>query len=174
MEQIPAQELLEIGTLIDHVLESLEPQAQSRNITFCVDRPSASCVIQADAHLLTRVFENLLDNALRYTPEGGTIRIHWHCDQQQLHFTVTDTGPGIASTDLPHLFTPLYRGDPSRNRRTGGAGLGLSIARRILRAHGGDLTVANAINSGAVFTGSLPTFSNLEEMGAPDLEDARL
>ena len=131
LEQLPAQEPLEIGILIEHVLESLKPQAQSRDITFNVERPSAPSVIQADAHLLTRVFENLLDNALRYTPEGDTIRIHWHCDQQQLLFTITDAGPGIASSDLPHLFTPLYRGEPSRNRRTGGAGLGLSIAQRI-------------------------------------------
>ena len=172
LEQLPAQEPLEIGILIDHVLESLEPQAQSRDITFSVERPSVSCVIQADAHLLTRVFENLLDNALRYAPEGDAIRIHWQCDQQQLLFTITDTGPGIASFDLPHIFTPLYRGDPSRNRRTGGAGLGLSIAQRILRAHGGDLTAANAVCGGAVFTGSLPTFSNLEEIGTTALKDA--
>ncbi len=165
LEQLPAQEPLEIGALIDHVLESLEPQAQSRGITFSIDRPSISCIIQADAHLLTRVFENLLDNALRYTPDGSAIHIYWHCGQEQLLFKITDTGPGIAATDLPHLFTPLYRGDPSRNHRTGGAGLGLSIAQRILRAHGGDLTAANAVRGGAEFTGSLPTYSDNEAIG---------
>ena len=71
-------------------------------------------------------------------------------------FTVTDTGPGIAPRDLPHLFEPLYRGEASRNRETGGVGLGLAIAQRILRAHGGDLVAANRAGSGAAFTGWLP------------------
>jgi len=71
-------------------------------------------------------------------------------------FTVTDTGPGIAPRDLPHLFEPLYRGEASRNRETGGAGLGLAIAQRILRAHGGDLIAANRTGGGASFTGWLP------------------
>lgn len=155
LEQLPSQEPLEIGGLIAQVLESMKPQAQSKEILFLVEQPSSPCVISADAHLLTRVFENLLDNALRYTPVGSSVRIRWHCDQHHLFFTIMDAGPGIAPTDLPQLFTPLYRGDSSRNRRTGGAGLGLSIAQRILRAHGGDLTAANMLSGGAVFTGSL-------------------
>ena len=106
--------------------------------------------------MLTRVVENLLDNALRHTPVGGRIRVEWGREGATLHFTVADSGPGIAGHDLPHLFTPLYRGETSRNRQTGGAGLGLAIARRILRAHGGDLTVANGPVGGAVFTATLP------------------
>ena len=71
-------------------------------------------------------------------------------------FAVTDTGPGIEPRDLPHLFEPMYRADPSRSRETGGTGLGLAIARRIMRVHGGDLNVANRAGSGAEFVGSLP------------------
>jgi signal transduction histidine kinase len=155
LEQVPRREALEIGTLIANILECLEPQARSRNVALVIDPPSAPCMVQADVHLLTRVFENLLDNALRYTPAGGSIRINWHPERNHLVFTVTDTGPGVAKHDLPHLFTPLYRGDHSRNTQTGGAGLGLTIAHRILHAHGGDLTAANAVEGGAVFTGSL-------------------
>jgi signal transduction histidine kinase len=70
---------------------------------------------------------------------------------------VADTGPGIDPHDLPHLFTPLYRSETSRSRETGGAGLGLTIARRILRAHGGDLTAANRPEGGAEFAASFPT-----------------
>jgi signal transduction histidine kinase len=156
LEQVPHQEPLDISELITHTLESLQPQAQARDVTLIPGGPSAPCsIVQGDAHLLTRVFENLLDNALRYTPAGGTIRVNWHPEPDRFVFSITDTGPGIAPVDLPHLFTPLYRGDPSRNRQTGGAGLGLTIAQRILRAHGGDLTATNAVNGGAVFTGSL-------------------
>jgi signal transduction histidine kinase len=155
LEQMPHQEPFEVGELIDHVLESLQPQTQSRNVAFSIERPSVPCIIEADLHLLTRVFENLLDNALRYTPIGSSIHIDWRSEDDHLIFSITDMGQGIAPADLPHLFTPLYRGEPSRSRRTGGAGLGLAIAQRILRAHGGDLTATNAAHAGAVFTGSL-------------------
>lgn len=174
LEQIPHWEPLEIGELINHVVESLQPQAQSKAITFIVDRSPVPCMLEADVHLLTRVFENLLDNALRYTPVGSSIRIHWYSKQKQLFFTVADMGPGIAPADLPYLFTPLYRGDPSRSRNTGGAGLGLSIAQRILRAHGGDLRAANAMSGGAVFTGSLRAFPETGEVEPRILQDARL
>lgn len=155
LQQVPRQEPLEIGALITHMIESLEPQAQGKGVHLVQDVSTVPCIVHADAHLLTRVFENLLDNALRYTPEGGSIRMGWHAEQDRLVFTVTDTGPGIAPDDLPHLFTPLYRGDPSRNQHTGGSGLGLTIAQRILHAHGGDLTAKNAVHGGAIFTGSL-------------------
>lgn len=84
------------------------------------------------------------------------IRVRWRQAGGPIIFTVEDTGPGIAAEDLPHVFTPLYRGETSRSRQTGGAGLGLAISRRILRAHDGDLTAANRTEGGAVFTGTLP------------------
>ena len=118
--------------------------------------PEDAPTIAGDAHLLERAVENLLDNALRHTPAGGAITVRLARGAGSGHFTVADTGPGIAARDLPHLFEPLYRGEASRNRETGGAGLGLTIARRILRAHGGDLAAANRPAGGAEFTGWLP------------------
>jgi signal transduction histidine kinase len=109
-----------------------------------------------DRHLLTRAVENLVDNALRHTPAGGEVRVSWGMEGNHVVVRVADTGPGIAARDLPHLFTPLYRGESSRNRQTGGAGLGLAIARRIVQAHGGDLTAANRATGGAVFAATLP------------------
>jgi signal transduction histidine kinase len=156
LEQAPNQEPIEIGTLITHLIEGLEPQAQSKTISLIANKASRPCIVHADIHLLTRALENLLDNALRYTPAGGTISVRWRNRRDRLVFTITDTGPGIDAADLPNIFTPLYRGDPSRNGQTGGSGLGLSIAQSILRAHGGDLTAANMTSgSGAIFTGSL-------------------
>ncbi len=131
------------------------------------DDPAEPCPLMGDSHLLARVVENLLDNAVRHTPAGGRIQVRWGCEQATLHFAVADSGPGIAAHDLPHLFTPLYRGETSRNRRTGGAGLGLAIARRILRAHGGDLTAANGPTGGAVFTGTLPATAHTPSVDVP-------
>ena len=74
----------------------------------------------------------------------------------RFEFTVADTGPGIGPQDLPHVFEPLHRAETSRNRQTGGAGLGLTIARQIVRVHGGDLSANNRETGGAMFVGFLP------------------
>jgi signal transduction histidine kinase len=103
-----------------------------------------------------RASENLHDNALRHTPAGGEVRVGWRVAGGSVAIEVADTGPGIPADDLARVFDPLYRGEGSRNRKTGGAGLGLTIARRIMIAHGGDLTAANATSGGAVFTVTLP------------------
>lgn len=157
LEQTPEQVPLELGELLRQAVEDEQPLATAKGITLALDTPSAPCALLGDGHLLTRAVENLLDNALRHTPEGGTIRVRWRRKGNVAVFAVEDSGPGIPAHDLPHLFTPLYRGEASRNRQTGGAGLGLAISRRILRAHNGDLTAANAPSGGAAFTGTLPT-----------------
>ena len=141
------------------MIEGARPLAAAKDIALIADGTGEPCVLLGDSHLLTRAIENLLDNAVRHTPAGGQIWLRWHRAGPTLHFAVADSGPGIAAHDLPHLFTPLYRGEVSRNRQTGGAGLGLAIARRILRAHGGDLTAANSPSSGAVFSGTLSATS---------------
>lgn len=159
LEQEPRRDLLDLGALLRQTVEHLEPRASAQAISLRALGPAVSFPFTGDAHLLTRAMENLLDNALRYTPPGGQITVGWRRETEQYVFTVEDTGPGIAAVDLPHLFTPLYRGETSRNRQTGGAGLGLTIAWRILRAHGGTLTAANGVQGGAILTGTLPVES---------------
>ncbi len=156
LEQEPAREPLELGALLREAVEGVQPLAATKGMTLVLDESPDDGRLVGDGQLLARVVANLLDNALRYTPEGGRISVRWRRDGATLVFTVADTGPGIAPHDLPHLFTPLYRAESSRNRQTGGTGLGLTIARRILRAHGGDLTAANGAAGGAVFTATLP------------------
>lgn len=156
LEQTIRRERLDFGLLITEVVDGLRSQARDTDISIVLDAPEDQSIIEGDAHLLARVMENLLDNALRHTPTGGEITVRLRAEQTRVTFAVADTGPGIAAQDLPHLFDPLYRGEVSRNRETGGAGLGLTIARRILRAHGGDLTAANGAIGGAEFTGWLP------------------
>jgi len=156
LEQTLHCESLDLGRLLAKVVDGFMPRAVEKGVMIGGSEPDQPCEIVGDTHLLERAIENLLDNALRYTPPGGEITVRWQTGAGQAEFTVTDTGPGIAPRDLPHLFEPLYRGEASRNRATGGAGLGLTIARRILRAHGGDLVAANRAGTGAEFTGRLP------------------
>jgi signal transduction histidine kinase len=156
LAQAPQREPLELGGLIEEAVESARPAAVVKGVTLTLHAPSGPCRLLGDGRLLRRAVQNLLDNALRHTPAGGCVRALWHREGAQLVFQIADTGAGIAPGDLPHLFAPLYRAESSRNRRTGGAGLGLTIARRILQAHGGDLSAANGAEGGAVFTGIIP------------------
>ena len=154
LEQSPHKEPMDFSKLVSKAIDDVHLQAEAKNVVLSID--DASVEIQGDWLLLARALNNLLDNALRHTPADGNIRIAWHKSDSKLQFTVADSGPGIDPHDLPHLFKPLYRADSSRNRETGGAGLGLAIARRILQAHGGDLSAANRVGGGAEFTGWLP------------------
>jgi signal transduction histidine kinase len=156
LEQTLRRERLELGSVLEQAVDGLQPRAQAKGIEVALEGPDDRGVLEGDAHLLERVVENLLDNALRHTPAKGSIAVRWHTEPDRVTFTVADSGAGIAAEDLPHLFDPLYRGDASRNPETGGVGLGLTIARRILRAHGGDLVAANGASGGAAFTGAVP------------------
>jgi signal transduction histidine kinase len=147
---------MDFGKLVTKSVDDLQLRAGARGVSVCVDGPAMPCEVNADWSQLARVLGNLLDNALLYTPASGHIDLDWCCDGEMIQFRVADSGPGIAAKDLPHLFTPLYRGETSRNRETGGAGLGLAIAQRILRAHGGDLLATNRPTGGAQFTGHFP------------------
>jgi signal transduction histidine kinase len=101
------------------------------------------------------MLSNLLDNAIKYTPSGGTVSVSVsENDERYVVITVKDTGIGISPDDLPRIFDRFYRCDQSRSQS--GIGLGLSLARAIVRAHGGDITVASILNQGSTFTVTLP------------------
>ena len=156
LDQTPHREPLDLAALLHKLAGELQPLAATKGITILLDDAMHACSVNGDSHLLTRAIANLLDNALRFTPAGGDVRITCRNAGQVVIFSVADSGPGILPADLPNIFNPLYRGESSRNRRTGGAGLGLTIARRILLAHGGDLTAANHTDGGAVFSATIP------------------
>jgi signal transduction histidine kinase len=165
LDQAPNREPLDLAALLRRLVDGLRPQAAAKGIDLTIGTPANGCIVDGDPHLLTRAIENLLDNALRFTPNGGRVMVECGAEGAGVRFAVADTGPGIPADDLPHLFAPLFRGETSRNRRTGGAGLGLTTARNILRAHGGDLTARNRFDGGAVFTGTLP---RIEASRQPD------
>lgn len=167
LEIEPEHAPLELGEVLRHVVEGAQPLAAAKAITLTLDAPSPPAHLLGDSHLLARAVENLVDNAIRYTPEGGEVHVQWQRQGGRIAFSVSDTGPGIAPRDLAHLFEPLYRGESSRNRKTGGMGIGLAVAQRILVAHGGRLAAANRPEGGAIFTGTLPISPNAEAAPAP-------
>jgi signal transduction histidine kinase len=123
--------------------------------------------VLADRHHLERVVSNLLDNAFTHTPTGGLISVRWGRDGATAWFGIADSGAGISDSALPHVFEPLFRGDQSRASASGGAGLGLTIAQRLLHANGGQLTARNGPAGGAVFTATLPALVQ-HPAGGPD------
>jgi signal transduction histidine kinase len=122
-------------------------------------RPSpAPATAEADPDRLREILDNLLTNALRHTPPGGTVSLTSNTTPGKVTIVVADTGEGIAATHLPHIFDRFYRADPARNRATGGTGIGLTIARALAQAQGGDLDAASeGVGKGATFTLILPT-----------------
>lgn len=141
-----------IGAMLQSIVDGLVPRADRSGIAITLEGRPSEFSLPCDQHLLTRALENVLDNAFRHTPDGGTVRIEYSMVASRARITITDSGPGFAESDLPHLFDTMYRGDKARGG--GGAGLGLSIAKRIVKAHGGEISARNA--GGAQIEISLP------------------
>lgn len=129
--------------------------AEEKSIAITIDQ-RAPVKVTGDTARLKQVVVNLLDNAIKYTPAGGKISITISEEQHKACFTITDTGIGIHSNALPHVFERFYRADKARSREQGGAGLGLSIVRSIVQAHGGTVEVESVENKGATFRVILP------------------
>lgn len=163
MEQTLQRERFDLYEVLHMTVESMVGRAQEKEIALETSPTEEECLISGDPHLLERAITNLLDNALRHTPTKGKIAIRLERESENVLLTLQDTGPGFSPDDLTHIFEPMYRGDTSRNASTGGAGLGLTIARRIFRSHGGDLWAENAPSGGALLTARIPdTVTRLE------------
>lgn len=150
------REPFSIGELVQDVAQKFRLPAEERGIEITTNAGPEHPFVLADIGLIGRVLENLIENALRYTPEGGKISILLHPMDRTLTVTVRDTGCGIPESDLPRIFDRFYRGEKSRKDQTGHSGLGLAIVKRILELHGTDVEVRSAINTGTSFTFSLP------------------
>ena len=140
---------LDLGSLLDVLVEDMA--VVGHPVTLADSGPRA--VLLGDPVALRRLFANLIENALRY---AGPAEVAWTCADGWAEIQVQDHGPGIDPVLLPRLFEPFVRGEPSRNRDTGGSGLGLSIVRAIAEAHGGTAGLANRPGGGAVATVRLP------------------
>jgi signal transduction histidine kinase len=148
------RELIDPKPIIDEVIASHEPIAESKQIQLASSIDDALPRINGDGDRLAQALTNLLGNAMKFTPAGGTVRLSVRHSDGKVRFEVADSGPGIAPSDLPHLFEPFWQAKKTAHL---GAGLGLKITRAIVEAHDGSIGVSNVPGGGACFAFELPT-----------------
>lgn len=136
------------------VVLAAEPQWHAKRLE--LDIRLVECEVEGDEELLRQVWVNLLHNAIKFSPEGGTLGLTLSVTDDSVLVHVEDTGPGVPAEHLPRLFERFYKADKARNRAAGGSGLGLSIVHRIIQMHGGEVTLANRLITGARATVELP------------------
>ena len=136
-------------------VHALQPAAEKNRLTLTMD-VAKDVTLQGDESKLGQVIYNLIDNAIKYTPEGGSVHVTMKADGRNAVFAVKDTGVGIPEEDAKHIFDRFYRVDKARSRATGGTGLGLSIVQSIVHTHGGDIEVESEENVGTTFHVYLP------------------
>ena len=146
-------EAVSISALIEDVIDIYQLVAEEKRITVSSELESP-CMASVDRVRMRQVFANLLDNALKYTAEGGKVRIACRCDAQRVRVRFEDNGMGISAEEQSRIWGRLYRGDKSRSQR--GLGLGLSLVKAIVEAHEGEVSVQSKIGSGATFEVALP------------------
>lgn len=139
---------------MEEVALMLEPQWSAKHIAMEVELERLK--LQGDEGLLSQVWVNLLHNAVKFTPEGGEIRVTLKSDQTNVYCQITDTGIGIAPEDQIHIFERFYKVDKSRERAIGGNGLGLSLVKKIVEMHDGQITPQSEVGKGTTFTVTLP------------------
>ena len=145
------------GLLVESAVALLKPQFDEKGLTLVVDVPPDLPMVRADADRTAQVLTNLLSNAWRYTPPGGSVSLSARRQGDMVELTVQDTGIGISANDLPHVFERFYRSDHSRSRAGGGSGIGLTIAKHLVEAQGGSIWAQSAgPGRGSTFTFTLP------------------
>jgi signal transduction histidine kinase len=148
--------LSSLSDLVSDTLESFSELAYRESVKLDGHVESNVDPVLMDTQAIGRVLNNLVGNALRHTRSGGSIDVRVQRTGRGVEVSVRDTGEGIRAEDLPHIFERFYRGEKSRNRGTGGAGLGLAIAQGIVRAHGGEIGVESEPGKGTKFTFNIP------------------
>ncbi len=146
---------VDLSDLLLSLVEYVQPLVETRQLNVQKDIP-LTLLVQGDLDQLMRLFLNLLDNAIKYTPSAGKLTIQARILDGHAQVAICDSGPGIASGHIPHLFERFYRIDADRSRESGGAGLGLAIAAEIARSHKGKIEVQSTVGHGTTFTVMLP------------------
>ncbi len=150
------KEPIVLNEIVDDCVRAAQVLAARKAVRLSANGGAQTLTLKGDDELLKRMLLNLLDNAVKYTPEGGEILVELTARDGSARIVVRDTGQGIPEKDQPHIFDRFYRVDTARSRALGGAGLGLSIAHMIVKAHGGEIGVESAPGVGSVFTVELP------------------
>ena len=145
-----------VAELLQSALEAIRARAGAKGVALDLEAAPSLPPLDLDAARIAQAVGNLLDNAVTHTPEGGRVTVSARASTGAVEVTVADTGAGIAPEDLPRVFDRFYRTDPSRSRDTGGTGLGLTIARRLVEAHGGTIEAQSVAGEGSQFVIRLP------------------
>ncbi|PYY13361.1 MAG: two-component sensor histidine kinase [Acidobacteria bacterium] len=154
-DSVPASTMVHIPDLLAEIAADVEIEAQSRGCSVGLERMQ-ECWIEGDQELLRSAFENVVRNAIRYTEPGTSVHITIKCETNDVRIVVRDHGPGVPESELDNVFKPFYRVDTSRERRTGGVGLGLAIAERAIKLHNGKIGAGNLKEGGFQIQISLP------------------
>jgi len=149
-------EMVSIGEICTEVYEKLTPLAENKDISFVFNKPSDEVLIPIDRDSITEAIYNITDNSIKYTENGGTVKLEIMRDLGNILIRISDTGIGIPKEDIQKIFDRFYRVDKARARDTGGTGLGLSIAMDAVKLHGGYIEVSSEEEKGSVFTIVLP------------------
>ncbi len=147
---------VDVGELCRQAAQAQRPRAQGSQVTLVCSTPDDPLVIAADRDKLFQVVTNLLDNALRHTPPQGTVTVSAVRENGTIAIEVADTGTGIPSSALPHIFERFFVVDPARTRGHSGTGLGLAIVKHIIEAHGGTIVAQSELGAGSAFRCVLP------------------
>jgi two-component system phosphate regulon sensor histidine kinase PhoR len=145
-----------VGPLVGAALERYRTRAEARRQTLEAEGPDGEVAAWADQEAVEQILDNLLDNAIKYTPEGGRIAVGWRNGDGQVCLEVSDTGIGIPEADLPRIFERFYRVDKARSREMGGTGLGLAIVKHLVQAMHGSVRARSRPGQGTTFTVCLP------------------
>jgi signal transduction histidine kinase len=145
-----------IGNLIKDTLTGIQAKATARGLALSADIPTTLPMVNIDSYRIKQVLLNLLDNAVAHTDKGGRITVKANQQDKMVRVSVADTGEGIPADELALIFERFYRVDRSRTRKTGGSGLGLTIAKRLVEAHGGTIEAESEPGRGSTFTFTLP------------------
>lgn len=154
-ESLPETSMVHLPDLLAEIAADVEIEAQSRGCSIELERMQ-ECWIEGNQELLRSAFENVVRNAIRYTEPATAVRISTACEGNEVRIVVQDHGPGVPESELTNLFKPFYRVDASRERRTGGVGLGLAIAERSIKLHNGKISAGNLKQGGFQIEISLP------------------
>jgi heavy metal sensor kinase len=147
----PQRVAQDLSDLLGAIVEQMLPLAETKAVRL-IEQVAPDLSLNGDADYLIRLFINLIDNAIKFTPSGGTVVIRAAATERNLAITISDSGPGIPPEHLPYLFDYFYRVEADRGRASGGSGLGLAIAAEIVRAHGGEIRVSSQVGAGTTFT----------------------
>jgi len=156
------REAVDLGKIVRDTVDLFAQAAEDKKVRLEVDIPASLPTVVADGEAITEVVSNLVSNAIRYTPEGGTVRVSLQPEDGRVHLVVSDTGIGIPAESLPRIFDEFYRAPNAVEAEPRGTGMGMAIVRRIVELHGGTIHLESTVGKGTTVRVTIPTATDLD------------